>query len=214
MLHLLFYFAFMFATGTSNAMYYADRPKASMGFIFLVSAMLLVYFAIVVQDLPLLNKWLMLLGYCITSFFNFRKIVIFDNDDSDNVHSNEYLVNGSFVLGMFFFAKVDGLTYIFGMHLAGVIFNLMVNRVSSGQFLEVVDFTDDPTGRTVGVKIFGDWYKIPRISNSYVQLALGLCLTSLWVYNYYNWGYKITWATVVEWAFKIKVFVKTGWLMN
>jgi hypothetical protein len=182
----------MFLTGTTNAMYYNKNENAYKTLIITVFTVLGFYTLYhTINNLPMINSLLLTGWLFLTHYFNLNKDKIFKNDKSDKIHLNEYLVNGSFVIGMSLFGMVDMLTYIFAMHLGGVVFNLFVNKVHSGTYLEKIDYTDDPTGKTVGVYIGRIHLKIPRISNSYFQLYLGLFMTTIWIVNQFTFGYKV-----------------------
>jgi hypothetical protein len=191
--YLFSYLLFMFLTGSTNAMYYKENKVAHTTLVTTIFMLLIVYWIYVLTQFngTELNAYVFAILIILPHYFNGYKLDIYRDKLGDKVHLNEYLLNGSFVLINFFFAKVDGLMYICAMHLGGVVFNLYINKVHSGQFLEEVDYTDDPTGKTVGVYIFGSHFRIPRISNSYTQLYLGLFLTSVWIVNQYTYKYKV-----------------------
>lgn len=78
----------------------------------------------------------------------------------------------------------DILMMVLSTYLTEVSFKLGINLEIGRKAIEKIDGTNDPTGKTVDFWLWGKQYHVPRISNGYTQLYLGIAGTLLWLVLY------------------------------
>ena len=64
------------------------------------------------------------------------------------------------------------------------VFKAPINLFIGRKVIERIDGTDDPTGKTVNFYLLGKEYKVPRVSNGYTKLYLGIIGLLVWAILY------------------------------
>lgn len=101
----------------------------------------------------------------------------FYKDKSKQVHTLEYLGNYIFNFGAFFLGG-DLLGLIFAIYVGDFVFNLPIQKHFTGNYLNKVAITNDPTGKTTNFYLFGKEYKVPNLfSNGYHKMYAAIILT-------------------------------------
>lgn len=101
----------------------------------------------------------------------------FYKDKSKQVHTLEYLGNYIFNFGAFFLGG-DLLGLIFAIYVGDFVFNLPIQKHFTGNYLNKVAITDDPTGKTTNFFLFGREFKVPNLfSNGYHKMYAAIILT-------------------------------------
>lgn len=117
----------------------------------------------------------------------------FYKDKSKQVHTLEYLGNYIFNFGAFFLGG-DLLGLIFAIYVGDFVFNLPIQKHFTGNYLNKVAITDDPTGKTTNFFLFGREFKVPNLfSNGYHKMYAAIILTIVYfVLVYFDFHLTIT----------------------
>jgi hypothetical protein len=146
--------------------------------------MCIVYFAWAVING---NPYILLLisGLPIIYYFLYKA---FKTDKTKQVHTLEYLGNYWFNFTAFFMGG-DLLGLIFAIYVGDLVFNMPIQKYFTGNYINKVSITNDPTGRTTNFYLFGDEYKVRNLlANGYHKLYFAIFCTIayclLWYFNY------------------------------
>ena len=104
----------------------------------------------------------------------------------DWIHLTESMITASFTL-IAILADGNLVDLTLALYPAMVIFNAPINFIDTGELVQKVDRTDDPTGKTFGIPILG--IKIPRIANGYFKLHLAYWSVVLYLVN--KWAFHV-----------------------
>lgn len=127
----------------------------------------------------------------------------FYKEKEKQVHSLEYLGNYIFNFGAFFFGG-DLIGLIFAIYVGDFLFNLPIQKLFTGNYLNKVAITNDPTGKTTNFYLFGKEHKVPNLfSNGYHKMYAAIGCTII---------YTILWYNNVHYYFPYE-FIKT-WILN
>jgi hypothetical protein len=112
----------------------------------------------------------------------------FKTNKTKRIHTLEYLGNYWFNFGAFFFGG-DLLGLIFAIYVGDLVFNMPIQKHFTGNYINKVSITDDPTGRTTNFYFNGKEYKVRNLlSNGYHKLYFAIFCTIayclLWYFNY------------------------------
>lgn len=170
--HIYYLIASKLLEGAKNGAYYANRTNERNGYMLMMLAGSILYYptASVVMLVLLIVQYM-----------------VFETNRSKWIHSTEYLVSWT----IYWSAILNGadlLGVISSVLLLEVIFKMPINIYIGRRAIERVDGTNDPTGKTVDFWLFGKQYHVPRISNGYITLALGIVTFGLWLVS----GVRIT----------------------
>ena len=106
----------------------------------------------------------------------------FYKDKSKQVHTLEYLGNYIFNFGAFFFGG-DLLGLIFAIYVGDFLFNLPIQKYFTGNYLNEVAITDDPTGKTTNFYLFGREFKVPNLFTSgYTKMYAAIIFTIAYIF--------------------------------
>jgi hypothetical protein len=113
--------------------------------------------------------------------------IAFLNNKEKQIHTLEYLGNYWFNFTAFFMGG-DLLGLIFAIYVGDLVFNMPIQKYFTGNYINKVSITDDPTGKTTNFYLFGKEYKIPNLlSNGYHKLYFAiLCTISYFILWYFN----------------------------
>lgn len=177
MIHLLFYALNRFLSGAKNGAFYAGKHEKRNIFTILLSQSSVFYGFIVIPHIEYtFNNYLVWLSiipslvYIHMHFYGMNKYL----------HLWESLGAVTF-MGYGLLLGAD----IFLYPLSGMLVNIIcfkgpINYYIGRKWVERIDGTDDPTGKTLGFPTPWGFFKRPRISNGYTQLILGIILMAIW----------------------------------
>lgn len=181
MIDFIFLQIVFFLAGAKNGSYYARKTEHNMWWIlsiFIVTGFYVLYNDKIWLILPILGALLW-------------QVMVFEKNIGKQIHLSDrvlsFTIRGSMVL-----CGANLIMMVLSSFLTMVAFKMPINLYIGRKPIEAVDGTDDPTGKTVDIWIFGKQYHIPRLSNGYHQLALGIAGTIVWlVLEYYGIALKI-----------------------
>lgn len=115
----------------------------------------------------------------------------FKNDKTDRIHTLEYAGNYWFNFGAFFLGG-DLLGLIFAIYVGDFVFNLPIQKHFTGNYLNKVSITDDPTGKTTNFFFLGREYKVRNLfSNGYHKMYAAIVFTIAYIFIIYK-GWHLT----------------------
>jgi hypothetical protein len=128
---------------------------------------------------------LLISGLPIIYYFLYRA---FKTDKPKQVHTLEYLGNYWFNFTAFFMGG-DLLGLLLAIYVGDLVFNMPIQKHFTGNYINKVSITNDPTGKTTNFYLFGKEYKVRNLlSNGYHKLYFAIfCTISyclLWYFNY------------------------------
>lgn len=127
----------------------------------------------------------------------------FKNEKSKQVHTLEYLGNYWFNFTAFFM-EGDLLGLIFAIYVGDLVFNMPIQKYFTGNYINKVSITNDPTGKTTNFYLFGKEYKVRNLFiNGYHKMYAAIGCTII---------YTILWYNNVHYYFPYE-FIKT-WILN
>lgn len=111
----------------------------------------------------------------------------FKTNKTKRIHTLEYLGNYWFNFGAFFLGG-DLLGLIFAIYVGDLVFNMPIQKHFTGNYINKVSITNDPTGKTTNFYLFGKERKVPNLlSNGYHKLYFAiLCTISYFILWYFN----------------------------
>jgi hypothetical protein len=82
----------------------------------------------------------------------------------------------------------DLLGLIFAIYVGDLVFNMPIQKYFTGNYINKVSITNDPTGKTTNFYLFGKEYKVPNLlSNGYHKLYFAIfCTISYFILWYFN----------------------------
>lgn len=107
----------------------------------------------------------------------FMMMYVFYDNIGKALHTAEYLLMVSWTI-IVIILGADILALGCGMYLGLALFNMPIQWVSTGKWINKISITDDPTGKTTGYWIGPYFIQLSRFSNGYVNLIIGL-ITSI-----------------------------------
>lgn len=132
------------------------------------------------------NMWALLIisGLPIIYFLLYKA---FKNNDEKKIHTLEYLGNYYFNFAAFFLGG-DLLGLVFAIYVGDLLFNMPIQKHFTGNYLNKVSITNDPTGKTTNFYFMGEEYKMRNLfTNGYVKLGVAILCTiiyaTLWYFN-------------------------------
>jgi hypothetical protein len=132
------------------------------------------------------NVWALLVisGLPIIYFLLYKA---FKNNDEKKIHTLEYLGNYYFNFAAFFLGG-DLLGLVFAIYVGDLLFNMPIQKHFTGNYLNKVSITNDPTGKTTNFYFMGKEYKMRNLfTNGYVKLGVAILCTiiyvTLWYFN-------------------------------
>jgi hypothetical protein len=155
--------------GAKNVSYYVRNYSLN----FLIIALLMVLCFIIAY-------WYNV-GYMayIVAIFLYWQLHIFSHDLGKQIHLSEYFVSFS-IRALLVLCGADILMLILSTYWIETVFKAPINLFIGRKIIEKIDSTDDPTGKTVNFYLLGKEYKVPRISNGYTKLYLGIIGLLIW----------------------------------
>jgi len=181
MIDFIFLQIIFFLAGAKNGSYYAQKAEHNMWWI--LSIFILAGFYILSHDII----WLIFPLLTVL----FWQVIVFEKNLGKQIHLSDRALSMT-LRGIMVFCGANLIMMVLSSFLTMVAFKMPINLYIGRKPIEVVDGTDNPTGKTVDIWIFGKQYHIPRVSNGYVQLALGVLGTIIWVVlEYYGITLKI-----------------------
>jgi hypothetical protein len=141
--------------------------------IYISVLMCIVYFAwAVINSNP--YSLLLISGLPIIYYFLYKA---FKTDKPKQVHTLEYLGNYWFNFTAFFMGG-DLLGLIFAIYVGDLVFNMPIQKHFTGNYINKVSITNDPTGKTTNFYLFGKEYKVRNLfSNGYHKMYAAIILT-------------------------------------
>jgi hypothetical protein len=111
----------------------------------------------------------------------------FKDGKEKQIHTLEYLGNYWFNFTAFFMGG-DLLGLIFAIYVGDLVFNMPIQKYFTGNYLNKVSITNDPTGKTTNFYLFGKEHKVPNLlSNGYHKLYFAIfCTISYFILWYFN----------------------------
>ncbi len=111
----------------------------------------------------------------------------FKTDKTKRIHTLEYLGNYWFNFGAFFLGG-DLLGLIMAIYVGDFLFNLPIQKHFTGNYLNKVAITDDPSGKTTNFYIGKIEFKVPNLfSNGYHKMYAAIFFTvtylALWYFD-------------------------------
>jgi hypothetical protein len=113
----------------------------------------------------------------------------FENGDGKFIHLGEYLIIHTFTFISLVFTNCDWVGITIGSIMGNNFFNMPIQKKFTGHYVNKVSMTDSVDGKYLGVYIGKYFIKIPRLSNGYVRLWIGIILSILYIINYILIGY-------------------------
>jgi hypothetical protein len=82
----------------------------------------------------------------------------------------------------------DLLGLIFAIYVGDLVFNMPIQKYFTGNYINKVSITNDPTGKTTNFYLFGKERKVPNLlSNGYHKLYFAIfCTISYFILWYFN----------------------------
>jgi len=115
----------------------------------------------------------------ICTLFLYWQLHIFSHDLGKQIHLSEYFVGFSIRL-LLILCGADILMLILSTYWVETMFKAPINLFIGRKAIEKIDSTDDVTGKTVNFYLLGKEYKVPRVSNGYTKLYLGIIGLLIW----------------------------------
>jgi hypothetical protein len=113
--------------------------------------------------------------------------VAFTFNKQKDIHTLEYLGNYWFNFGAFLLGG-DLLGLIFAIYVGDLVFNMPIQKHFTGNYINKVSITDDPTGKTTNFYLWGKEYKVRNLlTNGYHKLYFAIFCTityfALWYFG-------------------------------
>jgi hypothetical protein len=168
-------------SGVKQSYFYQTKWFEGVYFIFGMCIIYLIWAS--VNNNPL--SFIVPLGEIIIYYFLYDA---FKTNKTKRIHTLEYLGNYWFNFGAFFLGG-DLLGLIFAIYVGDLLFNMPIQKHFTGNYINKVSITDDPTGRTTNFYFNGKEYKVRNLlSNGYHKLYFAIFCTIayclLWYFNY------------------------------
>lgn len=168
-------------SGIKQSYFYQTKWFEGIYFTFGMCIIYLIWAA--VNNNPL--SFIVPLGEIIIYYFLYDA---FKTNKTKRIHTLEYLGNYWFNFGAFFLGG-DLLGLIFAIYVGDLLFNMPIQKHFTGNYINKVSITDDPTGKTTNFYLFGKEYKVRNLlSNGYHKLYFAIFCTIayclLWYFNY------------------------------
>jgi len=155
--------------GAKNGSYYAKNY--SLNFFIIALIMVLCFILAYWYSVPYMAY--------IIAIFLYWQLHIFAHDLGKDIHLSEYFVSFS-IRGLLFLAGMDLYLMILSTYWIETVFKAPINLFIGRKVIERIDGTNDNTGKTVDFWLFGKQYHVPRVSNGYTKLYLGIIGLLLW----------------------------------
>lgn len=111
---------------------------------------------------------------------------VFYKGKEKQVHTLEYLGNYIFNFGAFFFGG-DLVGLVMGIYVGGFLFNAPIQKQATGNYINEVSITNDPTGKTTNFFLFGKEFKVRNLLTSgYHQMYAAIASTIIYLILYYK----------------------------
>jgi hypothetical protein len=119
--------------------------------------------------------------------------VAFTFNKQKDIHTLEYLGNYWFNFGAFFLGG-DLIGLIFAIYVGDLVFNMPIQKHFTGNYINKVSITDDPTGKTTNFYLWGKEYKVRNLlTNGYHKLYFAIfCTISYFALWYFGISLTIT----------------------
>lgn len=115
----------------------------------------------------------------------------FKLDQTNKIHTLEYAGNYWFNFGAFLLGG-DLLGLIFAIYVGDFVFNLPIQKHFTGNYLNKVSITNDPTGKTTNFYLFGKERKFPNLFTSgYSKMYAAIIFTIAYIFVLYK-GWHLT----------------------
>lgn len=173
MTHLIFVHLLFLIAGAKNGSYYAGRSYDNLNYLLLL--------------------WILLGGYVLYYDQTWLVIpiagvmwwqgLIFTRGLNKQIHTGEYVL-GAVMRGSMWICGTDIWMLILTSYSTDTLFKAPINLYIGRKWVERVDGTDDPSGRTVNFYLFGREFKVPRIANGHIRLMLGIIGILAWLLLY------------------------------
>ena len=173
LLNLLFLIAVFTVAGFKNGFYYSRKMDKNL--MAILTIFILCGFYILTFD----KIWLLFLILPPLVW----QAIVFDRGINKDIHLSEYFVSFS-IRAMMIICGSDILMMVLSTFLIETAFKLGINLEIGRRWIEKTDGTNDPTGKTVDFWLWGKQYHVPRVSNGYTKLYLGIAGTLLWLALY------------------------------
>ena len=177
-------------SGIKQSYFYQKKWYEGIYFSLLMLAAYITWAAINSNPLAFIIPALLAINYAFLAY-------AFYKDKSKQVHTLEYLGNYIFNFGAFFLGG-DLLGLIFAIYVGDFVFNLPIQKHFTGNYLNKVAITNDPTGKTTNFYLFGKEYKMRNlISNGYYKMYFAIILTIVYSFVYYK-GWHLTISDIIK----------------
>jgi hypothetical protein len=182
-----------FLSGFKNSRYYINDFHGAFFSSIILAFVIIIWSSILHWSIVLMC----IVPLSITAYY----IMIFYYHENKKIHLFEYLLTGSWTI-IAFIAGAGLFELLASAILGNALFNMPIQYVTTGKLINTISATDDVTGKTTGIFLFGKRFSIPRISNGWTRFYVGLGLSALYVINHYTIGFDVTI------SFIISLFVK------
>ena len=169
MIHLTFILLFKLIEGAKNGAYYANNRLECVIYQIWLLCITLVYNIAFQQPVMVF----VILPIMIWQY------IVFEYNLGKQIHSSEQFLDIALRVFMFF-AGADLFMLILTTYLQNVFFKAPINIYIGRDIIEKTDGTNDNTGKSYDIWLFGKQIHIPRISNGYIQLYLGIAGLLAW----------------------------------
>jgi hypothetical protein len=160
-------------TGAKNGSYYAR--KYWINFLIIVLLMIMCFMLAYFYAVPYMAY--------ICTLFLYWQLHIFSHDLGKQIHLSEYFVGFSIRL-LLFLIGMDLYLMLLSTYWIETVFKAPINLFIGRKAIERIDGTNDDTGKTVDFWLFGKQYNVPRVSNGYTKLYLGIIGLLIWAILY------------------------------
>lgn len=169
MIHLIVLLGLYALAGAKNGSYYARKEEQNM--MWVLGIFILWGFYVLSAD----KIWLMFPMVLLLLW----QVIIYVQNDGRGIHLSDrafdVVVRGGMIL-----CGADILMLVLTSWATVTVFKIPINLYIGRNWIEKVDGTDNPDGRTVDLWIFGRQWHVPRVSDGRVTLMLGVVGVLVW----------------------------------
>lgn len=169
MIHLTFILLFKLIEGAKNGAFY-DNNRLERNIYMIWLLLITIAYAISFINPLWLIPFVLILVW---------QYIIFEKDWGKQIHLSENVLS-SYMRVIMVLANASIPMMILTTTLQMVCFKLPINAYIGRNLLEKVDGTNDVTGKTYNIWIGKYEFHVPRISNGYIQLYLGIAGLLAW----------------------------------
>lgn len=169
MIHLIVLLGLYFLAGAKNGSYYAKRDGDNMTWVLGI----FIFWGFYVLSAG--KVWL-IFPMCLVLLW---QTMIYVQNNGQGVHLSDRVLD-IVVRGGMILCGADIFMLVLTSFATVTAFKIPINLYIGRNWIEAVDGTDNPNGRTVDIWIFGRQWHIPRVSNGWVTLGLGVIGILVW----------------------------------